>query len=380
MTAETETCMKNISIMIKPASSLCNMRCGYCFYNDVSSRRSVPDHGVMSAETRASLLASIKAGLKPGDNITIAFQGGEPTLAGLDWMKDFVEHVSAWDNRISRSFAIQTNGLLLDDQWCDFLAANRFLTGVSLDMPRSCHDRMRVDSIGNGTYTRVNRALDCLKQHGAEFNVLCTLTSKVAGVPKQVWNEITRLDLKYIQFTPCLSELDDSHNADYALTPGLFASFYNQLFKLWLDEYDRGKYRSIKLIDDIVNLLAFGEPHACGMLGKCQPQIVVEADGSVYPCDFYCTDEWCVGNVSALSLEQMLCSPVRDRFISRDQTQARLCEKCEFAKICGGGCQRMRRAVCLSGDNSCCGYRSFLRKNIKELERLANQQRRLCCR
>ena len=117
--------MKSVSIMIKPASSLCNMRCRYCFYNDISEMREVKSYGVMSEETQAKILENVYTDLDAGDKITFVFQGGEPTLAGLDYFKLFVARVKAWKKEISVSYSIQTNALLIDEDWCPFLKENK---------------------------------------------------------------------------------------------------------------------------------------------------------------------------------------------------------------------------------------------------------------
>ena len=136
---QTGVCVKNISIMIKPASSLCNMRCRYCFYADITNLRQVRSYGIMSRETTEKILENIRSGLQRGDQINFAFQGGEPALAGLDFYRHFVNLVEGWDKSIKVNYALQTNGLSLDEQWCRFLARHHFLVGISLDILPACH-------------------------------------------------------------------------------------------------------------------------------------------------------------------------------------------------------------------------------------------------
>lgn len=364
--------MKNLSVMIKPASSGCNLRCKYCFYADVAQMRQVPSFGRMTRDTTQKLLQNIHRDLVPGDRIHFAFQGGEPTLAGLPYFQEFVRLTGQWGREIQVSYSLQTNGTLLDGAWCEFLKKNQFLVGVSLDILPECHDFVRVDAKGDGTYRQVTEAIGLLERYGVAYNVLCTLTNSVARHPGRVWKEIQRLNLQYVQFTPCLDELEQPGQSPYALTPGRFASFYIQLFRHWEQAFRQGQYRSIKLFDDVVNLLAYGLPTACGMDGHCRPQMVVEADGSVYPCDFYCLDQYKTGNLTGQSLREIYESPVNRAFSQRPHTRPRPCGDCPYGSFCGGNCKRMQGAFC--GD-TLCGYRQFLDAAMPALQAIARQQR-----
>ena len=372
--------MKNVSVMIKPASSLCNLQCKYCFYSDVSGRREIPSYGIMQQDTMEKMLHVLESGLDPGDHITFGFQGGEPAMAGLEFYRKFTGITAGWDERLMVEYAFQTNGVLLDDEWCGFLKNNRFLVGISFDVLRGCHDAVRTDRSGKKTYQQVYDAIKRMERYEVEYNVLCTLTNEIAGKPGRVWENMLRMDLKFVQFTPCLDELDHPGESSYALTPDRFASFYHELFQYWLKDYKEGKYRSVKFFDDVVNYLAFGKPTCCGMGGHCYPQLVIEADGSAYPCDFYCLDKYCLGNISDTSVQQMMTSAAMKEFLQRPHKQPELCGTCGFSRFCGGGCKRMQREVCCSGTDSRCGYRLFLRANIKELEQIAEAERRWLCK
>ena len=347
--------MKQLNVMIKPASSLCNLRCRYCFYADEAKRRSIPSCGVMRSDTVERMLAGIASELHAGDAVHFIFQGGEPTLAGLSFFEDFASRVGAWKG-IAVSFALQTNGVLLDRAWCDFLRAHRFLVGLSLDLFPSAHDATRVDAQGKGTYRRVVDAMRMLKSHGVDFNVLCTLTDEVARHPDGVWRELCALGIDYVQFTPCLSDLDG--DATYALTPERFASFYTRLFQLWYADFRAGKRVSVKLFDDIVNLLVLGTPTACGMDGRCRGQLVVEANGDAYPCDFFCLDEYKLGNIGDTPPSRLLESEAMKEFLSRKRNVA-ACLGCRYARFCGGGCPRMQNEVYCARAGTC-GFQKFM--------------------
>ncbi len=365
--------MRNLNILIKPASSLCNMRCKYCFYADVSDNRKIKSCGIMSYETADMILNRIETDLDSGDRIQFIFQGGEPTLAGLPFFKEFISKAKKWKKGIKVSYALQTNGLFIDKEWCVFLKENEFLVGVSLDILPDCHDMVRIDAEGKGTYKRIMKTISLFDKYGVEYNVLCTLTNSIARYPQKVWNRIVQLGIKYVQFTPCLGELNLESTSVYALTPKRFASFYTSIFNLWYDSYRNGRIISIKLFDDILNLMVLGKPTLCGMNGVCQPQLVVESDGSVYPCDFYCLDEYKLGNLKKDSIDELLKSEHIRRFVNRPHKRPELCSRCQYLTFCGGNCKRMQKEVCCTDADNNCGYRDFLNNCGAELNKIANE-------
>lgn len=367
--------MKSVVIMIKPASSLCDMRCKYCFYADVASMRDVKSYGIMSDETVSLMLDQLRREFVAGDKIQFTFQGGEPTLAGLPFFRNFVARVASLKG-VLVSYALQTNGLHINQEWCAFLKKYNFLVGISLDVLFDMHDSVRVDAEGRGTYSRVIESIELMKSCGVDFNVLCTLTSHVAKKPKEVWKRIVELGIEYTQFTPCLGEFNSDSNSPYALTPELFASFYTEFFSCWYSDYLSGKPRSVKLFDDVVNQIVFSRPTGCGMDGICRAQLVVEADGSAFPCDFYCLDEYKLGNIRDMSVTELLSAPGVKSFVERPHKMPSLCNSCPYRRFCGGNCKRMQKEICCSGEDDFCGYRSFLDKCGETLFRLAERIRR----
>ena len=363
--------MKHVTVMIKPASSLCNMRCKYCFYADVSSLREVKSFGIMTEATATAVIANIFSDLQPGDGVTFSFQGGEPTLAGLNFYQNFAKAVDGYAVQgIRVSYTLQTNGYLIDEAWCAFLKERNFLVGLSLDGPAKYHNACRLDAAGNGTFQKVMGAKKLFDRFGVEYNILMVLTKELARHPKQIWAFLEQENIRYVQFIPCLGPLDKADNA-YALTPERYASFYTELFRLWHDSYRRGNYISVKLFDDYVNLLAFGQCNACGLLGFCHAQIIVEADGSVYPCDFYVLDEYRAGTLADTGLTELRASPVMKQFQARGHEDLRLCEGCPYRRICAGGCKRMKSSVFYRPGDNLCGHRLFLDSAIRDLQQLA---------
>lgn len=362
------------SYLIKPASSLCNMRCKYCFYADVSNQREIKSYGIMQSIITEKLIDSVFSELLKGDEVLFAFQGGEPTLAGLDYFIHFTAYVKAnIESGIKVQYSLQTNGLLLDDSWCSFLAQNNFLVGLSLDGSLAFHDENRIDANGKGSWRRITAAKACLEKHKVEYNILWVLTNNIARYPQKVWNFLCEHDIKFVQFIPCLSNLDSDEISPYALLPKRFASFYVQLFRYWAQALYNGQYRSIKLFDDICNLLKRNAVTACGFTGKCQIQYVIEADGSVFPCDFYVLDKWKMGNIAQLTPSQLKANICCDDFLKRKRTFGKVCETCPYIKLCGGGCPRMAQNMYLYNNDSLCGYQELLQSCGTELQAIANK-------
>ncbi|MBC1921724.1 radical SAM/SPASM domain-containing protein [Listeria grayi] len=368
--------MKQISVMIKPASSLCNLRCKYCFYADVVNSREVRSFGKMKPEVMKIMLDQIFIDLDKNDHLCIVFQGGEPTLAGLDYFERFVAYAAAKDKKVTIHYAIQTNGSIITEKWCEFFRRHHFLVGLSIDMDKEFHDLNRVDAKQQGTYKRVIRTKALLDKYKVDYNILTVLTNQTARHPKKIFEFLLKNQIRYVQFIPCLDDLEAEERSAFALTPEYFASFYTQLFRYWLREYQQGHYISIKLFDDVGNLYGKGLIGACGMLGNCNIQYVIEADGSVYPCDFYATDAYCLGNIQEHTLRELFAGQTAACFLQTAKQQSDYCQHCEFQFSCYGGCKRMKRVMYVNESDTFCGYQAFLRECAETLKQLAKKEER----
>lgn len=353
--------MKHISIMIKPASSLCQLRCKYCFYANVSSLREVKSYGKMNTATSKKLIEQVFYDLEDGDELTIAFQGGEPTLAGLPFFEHFIATVKKQIKKVNVHYALQTNGLLITEKWCAFLKENQFLVGLSIDGQHGFHDLYRVDSHGRGTFKKVMATKELFDTYEIPYNVLCVLTNPLAKEAKKVFRFLKENHIQFVQFIPCLNDLNAPEKNEYALTPKRFANFYQQLFPLWLEELKKGHYISVKLFDDVFNLVVNRQVNACGLTGHCQVQYVIEADGSVYPCDFYVLDEYRLGYIQEETLKELFSKDIAMKFVCSRKNLPTFCKTCPFQKMCMGGCKRMDNSMYVSKENDFCGYQAFLK-------------------
>ena len=286
------------------------MRCRYCFYADVAEHRETANHGIMDAATIQAVVDRAFA-LGPDAEVTFAFQGGEPTCAGLDFFRSFCAYVDAHRAQQTVHLAIQTNGYVIDDTWATFLAQHGFLVGVSIDGYPEMHDWLRPDARGAGTMARVLDAVAALRRAGADFNILTVLTDQLARHPQKLYRFYRHHKFDFVQLIPCLPGLDEASD-EYSLEPESFASFYKTFFRLWLEDFKRGERMSVTLFDNVIPLFAGMYPQQCGMLGTCAPQFVVEGNGDVYPCDFYVLDRFRLGNIRTDSLEDMAtCDALR---------------------------------------------------------------------
>jgi uncharacterized protein len=273
---------------------------------------------------------------------SFCWQGGEPLLMRLDFFRDIV----AFQQKYARSGqvienSLQTNGMLLDDQWCEFLAKENFLVGISLDGPEYIHDFYRKDYKQKGTFSEVMRSIELMKKHGVQFNILCLLTDRNVKSPLEVYNFFRSHDFRYIQFINCF-ENDYGLGAlkPYSVRGEETGEFYVRLFDEWFgnDFFDV----SIRFFEDILLYLVDGVKASCCYNNICNSYMVVEHNGDCYPCDFFVFEEWKIGNLMQNDLRTIMNNPLRSSFASLKADLSEECMKCRVAPFCKGDCTRFR--------------------------------------
>lgn len=361
-------------LLIKPASGSCNMRCRYCFYADETKNRQHSSYGFMDI---AVLEQCVSKALESGDGeCTFAFQGGEPTLVGLDFYKKLIEFENKYNDRgVLIHNALQTNGYLIDDDWAQFFAENNFLIGISVDGTKHVHDLYRRGADGKGTHDRIMRAVETLKRHQVDFNVLTVVTAQCAERAREVYSYFRNNDLLYQQYIPCLDPLAEARGIrKYSLTPKRYGKFLMDLFDCWYEDLAKGTYVSIRYFENLVGMLRGYPPESCGMIGHCAVQNVVEADGGVYPCDYYVLDEYLLGNLQSDSFAEINERRRKSGFIEQSLKPHQDCLACQWARICRGGCRRDRTAEkdgSLGVNYYCAAYKMFFEYAMPRLVRLA---------
>lgn len=346
-----------ISVMLKPSSSACNLKCEYCFYSSLASNRDEAFKGMMSLETAENVIKKA-LDFADGTDVFFTFQGGEPLLSGIDFFKSFVESKNSFNTKNSKvSICIQTNGTLIDDEWCRFFKDNNILVGVSLDGDEELNS-MRKYPDGKNSFNDIVRGIKLLKKYNVTFNVLSVLTSNSVKNFRRGYRFFKGLDLHYLQFIPCLDEFGE--NSKYSMSIEDYEGYLNSAYKIYYNDNMRGNLMSIRQFDNYA-LLASGKPaEQCGMNGPCSTQFVVEGDGSVYPCDFYCTDEWLLGNINNGSFEDLYNSKQCVDFMKESFKIDDSCKTCDYFQLCrGGGCKRNRENA-----NYCSAYKSFFSNSM----------------
>lgn len=362
------------SLLIKPASAVCNLDCAYCFYldRDADPYKSLPAR-LMTGETLNRLVDTFLFYSYP--NSVFAFQGGEPTLAG----PAFFENLVALQQRHGRnghnvSNAIQTNGILIDERWCDLFTSYNWLIGLSLDGPEAMHDLYRFNKAGHGTWKAVMRAHDLMRKKRVDFNILCVLSQANVDHPRELYKFYRSIGVDFLQFIPLAEFAPDGSALPFTITPEQYGRFLCEVFDLWWPE--RRKVR-IRFFDNIAEALAGHKPGNCTMHETCDSYAVVEYNGDVYPCDFFVEKSWKLGNVNDDSWTEIARRAVRYDFAKKKTLPHAECQVCDYESICHGGCPkgrhgRNKRFEDL--DYFCAAYKMIYAKSVgplrKELDRL----------
>ena len=383
------------SILIKPASSNCNINCDYCFYRTLSSERERYSMGFMSESTLERLI--INAFEYAGKHITFAFQGGEPTLCGIDFFKKAIELENKYNTReISVENTIQTNGILIDENWCEFIRDNGILIGLSLDGYRELHDKYRKDEKGHPTYDRIKKTIQLFNEFKVDYNILSVITDNTCEHTKELYDYYRDQHFQYIQIIPCIDERNRSsrtetsdagtedkpcHDSEFDLDPEKYGAFLCELFDMWIRDFERGyieqnglRYQvpDIRFFSNLAQMAAGYPPEECGLCGHCTCYFVVEGNGDVYPCDFYCTDEWKLGTLEKSFADLKNSEKAKD-FVKASYVINEECKACEYYGLCRGGCRRWREDVSdsLVKNKLCEGYKMFFKHATPDIYKLS---------
>ena len=371
-------------VLTKPIGPICNLDCTYCFY--LEKQQLYPEEKswrmndvALESYIRQYILS------QPGPEVHFAWQGGEPTLLGVEFFQKAValQKKHAGGRKIHN--ALQTNGTLLDDRWCEFLAANHFLVGLSIDGPRELHDRYRVDKGQKPTFDAVLRGLEYLKKHRVEFNTLTVVNRANSREPLKVYRFLKEIGSGFLQFIPLVERLpasltaapgltfaeppDPAHPAaaNSAVTPesvqaGQYGDFLCGIFNEWVRQ-DVGKV-FVQLFDVALgNWMGLGSS-LCVFAEKCGSALAIEHNGDVYSCDHYVYPQYRLGNILNQRLGEMVQSPQQTRFGQDKLTSLpKYCRTCEVRFACHGECPKHRFMTTPDGEPGlnylCPAYKQF---------------------
>ena len=365
-------------IMTKPIGPICNLDCKYCFYLEKQNLYPHTTHWAMSPETLDRYIQQYIAAQQLQE-VHFAWQGGEPTLLGVDFFRTVVALQQKYAGGRSIHNALQTNGTLIDDEWGQFLAENRFLVGISIDGPRELHDHYRVDKGNAPTFDRVMRGLNKLKAHGVEFNTLTVVNHHNAQYPLDVYRFLKESGSGFMQFIPVVERKTAEPGAnglvliqpafdrfaevtEWSVEPLAYGKFLSRIFDEWVKK-DVGRY-FVQQFDVALESWMGLEPSLCVFRKTCGTALALEHSGDLYSCDHFVYPENKLGNIMDSDLGQMVGSEQQIQF-GRHKLDSlpRMCRECEVRFACNGECPKHRFLTTPDGQRGlnylCAGYKHF---------------------
>lgn len=368
-------------VMAKPTGARCNLRCDYCFFLAKESLYPGSDFRMPDEVMEAYIAQTAQAQRVP--HVTLAWQGGEPTLMGLDF---FRRARAAEGGRVPAGMAVertlQTNGVLLDDEWCAFLAANGYLVGLSLDGPRELHDVYRHDLGGRSVFDRVVAAARRMQRHGVEFNVLCTVNAANAGYPVEVYRFFRdELRVRYVQFIPIVEVATPPADGKAgtvtarSVAPEDFGRFMNAIFDEWVRR-DVGTM-FVQFFDGVLAAYVRGYSSLCVLQPTCGAGVALEHNGDLYSCDHFVDPAHLLGNILETPLGELARS-ARQRAFGRakQETLPAYCRACPYLFACNGECPKNRVLLTPDGEPGlnwlCAGLKDFFAHTERPMRLMAD--------
>lgn len=324
----------------------------------------------MSSATLEKMISSYMS--LPMPEYSFAWQGGEPTILGIEFFQKAVDLQRRFLPEGSRvNNALQTNATLIDEPLARFFARNNFLIGVSLDGPKKYHDVFRVSAEGSGTHRSVFKGIQNLIEAGAEFNILVLVNSENVKRPKELYRYFRNKGFNFLQFIPCVEFDKNGDLTHYSITGEEWGNFLNEIFDLWYRKDSRKI--SIRHFDSVLNYLVLGRYTVCTMDRDCRQYFVVEYDGGIFPCDFFVKEELSLGNVNTTSWEDAFNNPLYVDFGKRKMQLNEVCISCKWLSLCNGDCQKMRGPDSNPETLSilCEGWQLFYEHTMERFEKLA---------
>lgn len=359
------------SLLIKPASSDCNLRCDYCFYSCRADLYPETAAHRMEDEVLSRLIASYLATEQP--QYVFCWQGGEPIMMGIDFYRRVTDLQSRYGHRGAVvANGLQTNAVLITDALASHFAAYRFLVGVSLDGPESVHNVYRRYGNGSGSYAEVLRGIDCLKRQGVEFNILTLITQANVHRPCDIYHFLCAQGIFYHQYIPCVEFDQAGRLQPYSISAKEWGKFLADIFDEWF-RHDTRKV-SVRLFDSILVKLVEGRSTICHMEPDCCQYFVVEYNGDVYPCDFFVDKKWKLGNIMERSWEKIQALALYRQFGRQKSDRAAACRNCQWLALCAGDCLKHRKYNGQSAKNIswlCEGWQHFFSHSMSGFQQLA---------
>ena len=363
-------------VMLKPAGSLCNLRCKYCYYLEKDKLYKQCKNHVISDELLEKFIKEyIEAQTTP--QVLFTWHGGETLMRPISFYKRALELQRIYGRGRQIDNCIQTNGTLLTDEWCQFFKDNNFLVGVSIDGPQEFHDEYRRTATNKPTFVKVMNGINLLNKHGVEWNALAVVNDYNADYPIEFYRFFKQIGCKYIQFSPIVERVvkredgltltpgmqgGDAGLADFSITPEQWGNFLCTIFDEWVHN-DVGEY-FVQLFDATLANWVGQAPGVCILAEECGHAGVMEFNGDVYSCDHFVYPEHLLGNLHTKTITEMMYSEQQNKFAKmKKQMLPQQCKECKFLFACHGECPKNRFLNDKYGNYGlnylCKGYRQF---------------------
>lgn len=375
--------LQGLHVVAKPSGSKCNIACDYCFYLEKEALYGSPPKPRMTDDLLMAFIDNYVAS-QPTPVVEFVWQGGEPTLLGLPFFEKVVEFQTRHKSAKTIRNALQTNGMLLDDDWCSFLKRHEFIVGISLDGPQEIHDVYRRHRNGRGTFSEVMRGLRLLQSHGVDYNVMACVGRETARKPLEIYRFFKSEGIEFIQFSPIIERLPDalsksrglwlggpaglkqvgqpSEVTSWTVIPEEYGDFMIAIYEEWV-RHDVGK--TFVMNFEWAMHARLGNPSpVCIHSRQCGRALAIEHTGDVYACDHYVYPEYKLGNVTALPISRMVENSLASGFgVEKETSLPQACRQCEVLAACRGGCPKHRFKNTATGEPGlhylCEGYKRF---------------------
>jgi len=382
-----------IYVMAKPNGSSCNLNCSYCYYLEKEKLYENRMNLKMLDETLEKYIESyIQA--QPVPEVLFTWHGGETLLRDISFYRKAITLQTKCGRGRKIDNSLQTNGTLLNDDWCKFFKDNNFLIGISIDGPEHCHDHYRKNKAGKDTFKQVMHGIELLQKHQVEFNTLSVINNYNVNFPLEIYNFFKEIGSTYMQFSPIVEKIsksrpdrlnllppdgigsEDAIIAPWTVSAEKFGQFYITIFDEWVKK-DVGKYY-VQLFDATLAGTVGQMPGVCIFAETCGHATVMEFNGDMYACDHYVFPEYKIGNIKTHTIYEMVFSPKQLRFgADKRDTLPSQCKQCEFLKLCYGECPKNRIIKTKTGEPGlnylCEGYYAFWKYSQPYMEFMANE-------
>ena len=355
---------KPVYVILKPIGSVCNLACKYCYYLKKSQYYSAIKNHIMTDDLLERFIDEYINCQTMGE-VLFTWHGGETLMRPISFYKKAIELQKKYARGRRIANCIQTNGTLLNDEWCRFFKDNNFLVGISIDGPQEFHDEYRKTRQGGSSFTKVMKGVELLKKHGVEYNGMAVINDFNVEYPLDFYHFFKEIECRYIQFTPIVERSGGQAGvdiADYSVDPDRWGDFLCTIFDEWVRK-DVGNY-FIQLFDSTLANWVGEQPGICSFARTCGQAGIMEFNGDVYSCDHFVFPEYKLGNIRTNTLTEMMYGTEQIKFGNdKHITLPNQCKKCEFLFACNGECPKNRLLNTATGEPGlnylCKGYKKF---------------------